>query len=128
MTGSLTNYEGGKLANIIDSGEIALPFETNIYLQTVRVAGMNYYISEETILLERDIIKLKREPSNTYDEYAIELFTEKEEKIGYIPRKTNKVFARLMDAGKILTSEIRTVEYYFEEIQEVWIRIFLKDI
>ncbi|WP_346961917.1 HIRAN domain-containing protein [Clostridium sp.] len=52
----------------------------------------------------------------------------KGEKIGYIPAKTNKIFARLMDGGKILTAEVRTVDYYFEKLQEVWIKIFLNDL
>ena len=33
-----------------------------------------------------------------------------------------------MDAGKILYGEIRTINYYFEEIEEIWIKVFLKDI
>lgn len=68
---------------------------------------------------------MKREPDNVYDRYAIELFTVKGEKIGYIPRKENKIFARLMDGGKMLSAKVRTVDYYFENLQEVWIRIFL---
>ncbi len=89
---------------------------------------MKYYVKDGFILLEGDKIKLKREPDNVYDKYAIELFTVKGEKIGYIPAKTNKIFARLMDGGKMLTAEVRTVDYYFEKLQEVWIRIFLNDL
>lgn len=33
-----------------------------------------------------------------------------------------------MDGGKMLTSEVITVDYYFEKLQEVWIRIFLNDL
>ncbi|WP_346962257.1 hypothetical protein [Clostridium sp.] len=46
----------------------------------------------------------------------------------HLTRKTNKIFARLMDGGKMLTAEVRTVDYYFEKLQEVWIRIFLNDL
>jgi len=129
MDKSITTYSsGGKLANIIETGGLTLPFENTIYLQSVRIAGMKYYVKDGFILLERDKIKLKREPDNVYDKYAIELFTVKGEKIGYIPAKTNKIFARLMDGGKMLTAEVRTVDYYFEKLQEVWIRIFLNDL
>ncbi len=129
MDKSITTYSGGgKLANIIETGGLALPFKNTIYLQSVRVAGMKYYVKDGFILLEGDKIKLKREPDNVYDKYAIELFTVKGEKIGYIPAKTNKIFARLMDGGKMLTAEVRTVDYYFEKLQEVWIRIFLNDL
>ena len=124
---SLTKYNGG-LANIIDKGDLTLPFESNIYLQTVLVAGFKYYIEENITLLEGEKVILKREVDNKYDKYAIELYTEKNQKIGYIARRNNKIFARLMDAGKILYGEVRTINYYFEEIEEIWIKIFLKDI
>lgn len=127
MGGGLIKHNGGKVANIIDLGALTLPFANNIYLQSVRVVGMKYYIKEGTVLLEGEKIKLKREPENEYDKYAIGLFTEKDEKIGYIQRRTNKIFARLMDGGKILSAEIRIVEFYFQEIEDVWIRIFLND-
>ena len=129
MDKSITTYSGGgKLANIIETGGLALPFENTIYLQSIRLSGMKYYVKDGFILLEGDKIKLKREPDNVYDKYAIELFTVKGEKIGYIPAKTNKIFARLMDGGKMLTAEVRNVDYYFEKLQEVWIRIFLNDL
>lgn len=124
---SLIKYNGG-IANIIDNGGLTLPFETDIYLKTVLVAGFKYYIEENITLLEGEKVILKRESDNKYDKYAIELYTEKNQKIGYIARRNNKIFARLMDAGKILYGEIRTINYYFEEIEEIWIKIFLKDI
>ena len=124
---SLTKYNGG-IANIIDNGGLTLPFESEIYLKTVLVSGFKYYIKENITLLEGQKIILKREAENKYDKYAIELYTEKNQKIGYIARRNNKIFARLMDAGKILYGEIRTINYYFEEIEEIWIKIFLKEI
>lgn len=118
----------GKIANIIETGGLALPFENTIYLQSVKVAGMNYYIKEGFVLLKGDKIRLRREPKNEYDKYAIEIFTVNNEKIGYIPRTNNKIFARLMDGGKMLSAEVRTVNYYFEDLDEVWIKIFLNDL
>lgn len=118
----------GKIANIIETGGLALPFENTIYLQSVKVAGMKYYVKEEFILLKGDKIRLRREPKNEYDKYAIELFTVNNEKIGYIPRTNNKIFARLMDGGKMLSAEVRAVNYYFEDLDEVWIKIFLNDL
>lgn len=118
----------GKIANIIETGGLALPFENTIYLQSVKVAGMKYYIKEGFVLLKGDKIRLRREPKNEYDKYAIEIFTVNNEKIGYIPRTNNKIFARLMDGGKMLSAEVRTVNYYFEDLDEVWIKIFLNDL
>lgn len=39
-----------------------------------------------------------------------------DEKMGYIPSKTNKIFSRLMDGGKLLTAEVRNVDYYLKKI------------
>ncbi|NLE62929.1 MAG: restriction endonuclease, partial [Bacteroidales bacterium] len=47
-------------------------------------------------------------------------------KIGYIPRADNKIFARLMDAGKLLFGKIAS-----KEKQGIWLKIdiavFLRD-
>ncbi|MFR7871189.1 MAG: HIRAN domain-containing protein, partial [Fenollaria timonensis] len=63
---------------------------------------------------------------NKHDELAIRVETEKEDKLGYVPREDNIVFARLMDAGKELYAKVKT-----KEIVEAWVRveidIYLKD-
>ena len=51
-----------------------------------------------------------REPDNPHDKEAIVVRTDAGVKIGYIPRKDNVVFARLMDAGKMLFGKIVSVE------------------
>ena len=33
-----------------------------------------------------------------------------------------------MDGGKMLSAEVRAVNYYFEDLDEVWIKIFLNDL
>ncbi len=89
--------------------EIARPFSRQIFLTHVEVAGCNHvryirkYISE---LKVGDRVILLREPKNEYDEYAILVKDERKHKLGYIPRMRNHVFARLMDAGKLLYGEI----------------------
>ena len=107
-------------------------------------------------LSEGDRVKLVREPENPYDEYAVRidtmndeplgyLFPEamaepedeqagsddkellpKGEKLGYIPRFQNKVFARLMDAGKFLYGVVRHKEME-GDYHKIVVKIYMKD-
>ena len=47
---------------------------------------------------------------NKFDDNAILLFTESGKKLGYVPEKDNVIFARLMDAGKMLAAKILKIE------------------
>ena len=38
------------------------------------------------------------------------IFTEDKKRIGYVPEKDNIVFARLMDAGKLLVAYINKID------------------
>lgn len=119
---------GGGLISNMKNGQLDLPFANDIYLYTLSVAGIFYYIDEGLQILEEDALTLKREPGNEYDKYAIEVYTKDGEKLGYIPRKNNKIFARLMDGGKYLYGKIKCFETDFDEIKNIVIRIYLKDI
>ena len=94
-------------------------------------------------LKEGDRVTLIREPENEYDKYAIRVDTEWEEtigyipsddlpaiyepnKLGYIPRIYNKVFARLMDAGKNLYGIVRHKEMV-GEYHKIVIKVYMKD-
>ena len=43
---------------------------------------------------------------NKFDSNAILILTESKKKLGYVPEKDNVIFARLMDAGKLLIARI----------------------
>ena len=58
---------------------------------------------------EEDDLLLQRE-DNRFDQNAILVLTNERRKLGYIPKKDNVVFARLMDAGKMLKAKITTIE------------------
>ena len=58
---------------------------------------------------EDDRLRLQRE-DNKFDDNAILLFTESGKKLGYVPEKDNVIFARLMDAGKMLAAKILKIE------------------
>ena len=56
-----------------------------------------------------DKLSLLRE-INKYDDNAILIITDSKKKPGYVPEKDNLIFARLMDAGKLLTAKITKIE------------------
>ena len=72
----------------------------------------------------RDLL-LQRE-DNRFDQNAILVLTNERRKLGYIPKKDNVVFARLMDAGKLLKAKITTIEHR-GDFTEIGIGIYLVD-
>ena len=120
---------------------LPLPFERDIFLLGTDVVGTSYVENIAALyetLQEGERVRLVREPENPYDEYAIRIDALPEEgeisqdaldlglKLGYIPRDRNKIFARLMDAGKDLYGTVRHMEivggYY-----RIVIKVFLHD-
>ena len=100
---------------------IPKPFERDIFLLDTYVAGTTHIegIDElEPYLKNGDRLNLFREPDNPYDEFAILIKTMDGVKIGYIPKKDNIIFARLMDAGKLLFGKIME-----KEKKGNWLRI-----
>ena len=122
--GELSETGGGNLVNLIHNnggGVVSLPFERDIFLFDTHVAGTSYAEGIEELaayLKPEDRLSFFREPDNPYDEEAIVVKTDAGVKIGYIPRKDNVVFARLMDAGKILFGKIKSVE-----MRGTWVKI-----
>ena len=69
-------------------------------------------MKDKTVLNEikiGDKLSLQRE-KNKFDENAILIYTEDRKKLGYIPEKDNLIFARLMDAGKLLAAKIKKID------------------
>lgn len=93
-------------------GDLIKPLSHEILLFGSYVAGTSH-IEDQTIfdeLKEGDKFTLRREPDNRFDENAIVVLDEKGRKLGYIPEKDNLVFARLMDAGKFLTTKMTEID------------------
>ncbi|MCL6473336.1 MAG: HIRAN domain-containing protein [Firmicutes bacterium] len=80
------------------------------YLASTYVAGVSYYdFSDPSAINDLCVgapLILKREPGNTYDGRAIEVFTKDGKKVGYIPRHLNRIPASLMDQGIDLKAKI----------------------
>ena len=79
---------------------------TQIKVLETAVAGMNFHVEnkqeEENLKkLEPGMeLKLYRDPENEFDEWAVAVYYDEEDMLGYITRYKNETIARLMDAGK----------------------------
>ncbi len=108
-------------------GELIKPMVKEIELFDSYVAGTTH-LEDETVLGEikpGDRLALQRE-ENAHDSKAIVIQTAEKKKLGYVPEKDNVVFARLMDAGKVLTAKITEVAQKGAYTQ-VKIKIYLLD-
>ena len=97
------------------NGEISIPkpFERDIFLFDTYVAGTSHIEGMEELephLQTGDRLDFFRELDNQYDAQAIVIKTADGVKIGYVPRQDNVIFARLMDAGKLLFGRISEKE------------------
>jgi len=83
---------------------VQIPFEQDLMLARMHVAGTYYYEAEKAVgkISPGQRLALRREPGNVHDELAIEVLVPNGPKLGYIPRRINEIPARLMDAGKRL--------------------------
>ncbi|WP_215508940.1 HIRAN domain-containing protein [Peptoniphilus sp. EMRHCC_23] len=100
------------------------PFERDIYLFDTYVAGTTHIEGIETLapsLRDGDRLVFYREPNNTHDPQAIRIETLEKIKIGYVPRRDNVVFSRLMDAGKLLFATVAE-----KEMRGNWLKIDIK--
>lgn len=83
-----------------------------ILLAHMHVAGTPYHHAAKLAAWLRpgERFTLRREPDNAHDARAIEVLGPKGRKLGYVPRRFNKMPARLMDAGKHLSAQMTSIE------------------
>lgn len=126
----LINPEGKNLVDLMHSQEgkdmpsIPTPFERDIFLFDTYVAGTSHVEGIEELaqfIHEGDRLEFKREPKNRHDENAIRIQNGDGVKLGYVPKKDNVVFSRLMDAGKLLFGKVT-----FVQKKENWVYIKIK--
>ena len=126
--GDLIKNGGNGLIELLHGkgGDIVIPqpFERDIFLFDTYVAGTTHIEGIEELephLKIEDKLEFFREPDNPYDNQAIVVKTVDGVKIGYIPKQDNVIFARLMDAGKLLFGRIAE-----KEKKGKWVRIEMK--
>ena len=87
---------------------VVMPLMNEIFLSFTDIAGTRYVNNQDVFkrLEKNDPLILEREADNKYDSNAIKVLTIDGEKLGYIPKRDNCIFSRLMDAGKILHARV----------------------
>lgn len=126
--GDLVKSDGDGLLRLLHdkNGELIIPkpFEKDIFLFDTYIAGTTHIEGIEELephLNTEDRLEFFREPDNHYDKLAIVIKTIDGVKIGYVPRQDNVIFARLMDAGKLLFGKITS-----KEKKGSWVKIYIK--
>ena len=111
---ALSNVEENAIARSISNGTLSSvvePLIKEIHLFDTYVSG-TMFIDEKDVLeklVSGQEVSLERE-KNKFDENAVAFYTTDRKKIGYIPEEDSMIFARLMDAGKLLRGRVRSVE------------------
>lgn len=129
-TGSLTPFgSSGPLGGTNPPN----PFQQKIFLLETYVAGLSYAENLEEIevfLVPGFRLEFLRDPKNTYDEMAIQIFIQPQgvpkKRIGYVPRRKNEILARLMDAGKYLYGIIQEKKNFGNSLN-LTIHVFMED-
>ena len=126
--GDLVKNNSGELVGLLHGkgGELVVPkpFEKDIFLFDTHVAGTSHIEGIEELephLNIDDRLDFFREPDNRYDKEAIAIKTAEGVKIGYVPKQDNVIFARLMDAGKLLFGRISG-----KEKKGSWVKLDIK--
>lgn len=109
---------------------VPMPFIHEIFLIDCKIAGTGHVdaIEKKTSSLEKGtLLTFKREPDNPYDQLAIQILNENNERIGYVPRAKNEILARLMDAGKRIFGRVEE-KWLVGEWINISIKVYLMDI
>ena len=130
MANELTEHQQGLVSLVKDHelGDIIKPLIKEIHLFDSYVAGTTHL--EDSSVLDKiqvgDMLSLQRE-DNKFDSNAIMILNDEGKKLGYVPEKDNIIFARLMDAGKLLKAKISkiTMKGSFKQIS---VGIYLVDL
>ena len=113
MANELTKTQSGVVA-LVDSheiGDVLKPLIKEIHLFDSYIAGTMHLKEPEVLQSVRtgDTLNLQRE-ENKFDDMAILILNGAGQKLGYVPEKDNVIFARLMDAGKLLKAKVTDIE------------------
>ncbi len=110
------------------TAEPSQPMIREIELFDTYVAGTGYLEDQSVLGVIRPGQKLTllREAGNEHDRKAILVLTADGKKLGYVPRKDNTVFSRLMDAGKMLSARIMSITEKKNNMR-IDIKIYLLD-
>ena len=113
----------------LDKTGLPKPFVQEVELLNCNIAGTTFIDLKdiEPNLKKNQLLVLKREPKNEYDDKAILILTEDGQKLGYVPQERNEILSRLMDAGKLLFGRLDEKNWVGRWLR-LDIQVFLRDI
>lgn len=113
MSNEITISQENMVSILEESGitNLIKPLVKEIYLFDTYIAGTSYIKNQSLFqqLKPNDSLILRRDIENKFDDKAIVILNQKKEKLGYIPRKDNVIFSRLLDAGKLLCASVKEI-------------------
>ena len=129
MANELTEKKENTVAVIEghELGDLIKPLIKEIHLFDSYIAGTTH-LEDKSVLDEikvGDMLSLQRE-DNKFDSNAILILYDGNRKLGYVPEKDNIIFARLMDAGKLLKAKITQINQK-GTFKQISVGIFLVD-
>lgn len=130
MANELTEKKENTVAVIEghELGDIIKPLIREIHLFDSYIAGTTHLEDKSVLDIIKigDMLTLRRE-DNKFDSNAILILYDGNRKLGYVPEKDNIVFARLMDAGKLLKAKITQINQK-GTFKQISVGIYLVDL
>tara|TARA_B100001105_G_scaffold182924_1_gene148005 strand:- start:71 stop:469 length:399 start_codon:yes stop_codon:yes gene_type:complete len=113
----------------LDKTGLPKPFVQEVELLNCNIAGTTFLNLKdiEPKLKKNQLLVLKREPKNKYDDKAILILTEDGQKLGYVPQEKNEILSKLMDAGKLLFGRLDE-KNWFGRWLKLDIQVYLRDL
>ncbi len=108
-----------------------VPFEQEIFLLECHVARTMHV--DDVLVKTRDVLPgtvltLKRDTGNGHDRFAIGVENARGERLGWMPKEHNEVFARLMDAGKLLVAKVAAKDLDDGYWLNLRINVYIKEV
>ncbi|NCB08770.1 MAG: DNA-binding protein [Bacteroidia bacterium] len=112
---------------ILEKRGFTVPMTKEVILTHPCVAGFSYYDGPENLLnlKEQQPFRLQRQPGNPFDVNAVEIFAGTE-KLGYLPRKENKLIARMMDQGMEVKARICRINLQNPDWESVRVEVYVE--
>ena len=113
----------------LDKTGLPKPFVQEVELLNCNIAGTTFLNLKdiEPKLKKNQLLVLKREPKNKYDDKAILILTEDGQKLGYVPQEKNEILSKLMDAGKLLFGRLDEKNWVGRWLR-LDIQVYLRDL
>ena len=113
----------------LDKTGLPKPFVQEVELLNCNIAGTTFLNLKdiEPKLKKHQLLVLKREPKNEYDDKAILILTEDGQKLGYVPQEKNEILSSLMDAGKLLFGRLDE-KNWVDRWLTLDIQVYLRDL